>query len=88
MTLTLLLFADASTIRVGALREDAKPVSRLLAIGLLLTIALGSLAALLLFPGISPGIALVIGAALAPTDAALGHAVVTDPAVPAGCVGC
>ena len=83
VTLTLLLFADASTIRVGALRGDAKPVVRLLAIGLLLTIALGSLSALLLFPGISLGIALVIGAALAPTDAALGHAVVTDPKVPA-----
>ena len=83
VTLTLLLFADASTIRVGALRGDAKPVVRLLAIGLMLTIALGSLSALLLFPGISLGIALVIGAALAPTDAALGHAVVTDPKVPA-----
>jgi sodium/hydrogen antiporter len=83
VTLTLLLFADASTIRVQALRQDAAVVSRLLVVGLLLTIALGALMAGLLFPGVSVGIALLIGAALAPTDAALGQAVVTNQAVPA-----
>ena len=82
-TLTLLLFADASTIRVRALQKDARPVMLLLIVGLPLTIALGTAGALLLFPGISLGIALLIGASLAPTDAALGQAVVTDPAVPA-----
>jgi sodium/hydrogen antiporter len=82
-TLTLLLFADASTIRVRALQKDARPVVLLLIVGLLLTIALGTAGALLLFPGVSLGIALLIGASLAPTDAALGQAVVTDPAVPA-----
>jgi NhaP-type Na+/H+ or K+/H+ antiporter len=82
-TLTLLLFADASTIRVRALQKDARPVALLLVVGLLLTIALGTAGALLLFPGVSVGIALLIGASLAPTDAALGQAVVTDAAVPA-----
>jgi len=82
-TLTLLLFADASTIRVRALQKDARPVALLLVVGLLLTIALGTVGALLLFPGVSLGIALLIAASLAPTDAALGQAVVTDPAVPA-----
>jgi len=82
-TLTLLLFSDASTIRIQALRRDAAAVSRLLVIGLLLSIALGAVLAGLLFPGVSMGIALLIGAALAPTDAALGQAVVTDRAVPA-----
>ena len=82
-TLTLLLFADASTIHVRALQRDARPVALLLLVGLLLTIALGTLGALLLFPGVSLGIALLIGASLAPTDAALGQAVVTDFAVPA-----
>jgi NhaP-type Na+/H+ or K+/H+ antiporter len=82
-TLTLLLFADASTIRVRALQKDARPVALLLIVGLLLTIALGTIGALLLFPGVSLGIALLIGASLAPTDAALGQAVVTDRAVPA-----
>jgi NhaP-type Na+/H+ or K+/H+ antiporter len=82
-TLTLLLFADASTIRAGSMRRDAGTVVRLLIVGLLLTMALGTAAALLLFPGISLGIALLIGAALAPTDAALGQAVVTNTTVPA-----
>ena len=82
-TLTLLLFADASTIRAQALRHDAAPMARLLVIGLLLTIALGTAGAMLLFPGIPLGVALLLGATLAPTDAALGQAVVTNPVVPA-----
>ena len=82
-TLTLLLFADASTIHLHALREDAAVVGRLLVVGLLLTIALGAVVAGVLFPGVEAGVALLIGAALAPTDAALGQAVVTNTAVPA-----
>jgi len=83
VTLTLLLFADASTIRAGALRQDAATVARLLVVGLLLTILLGTVGALLLFPGISLGMAMLISASLAPTDAALGQAVVTNASVPA-----
>ena len=83
LTLTLLLFADASAVRARALQKDALPVARLLTVGLLLTIAAGTLAAAVLFPGIGLGVALLIGAALAPTDAALGQPVVTDRAVPA-----
>jgi NhaP-type Na+/H+ or K+/H+ antiporter len=82
-TLTLLLFVDASTIRARALAHDIGPVSRLLLIGLPLTILLGVVAALLLFPGIPMGLAVLIGATLAPTDAALGQAVVTNQAIPA-----
>jgi sodium/hydrogen antiporter len=82
-TLTLLLFADASTIRPGSLRQDVGTVLRLLVVGLLLTMALGTGVALLLFPGVSLGIALLIGASLAPTDAALGQPVVTNAIVPA-----
>jgi sodium/hydrogen antiporter len=83
VTLTLLLFADASTIRAGALRQDAGTVARLLGVGLLLTIVSGTVGALLLFPGISLGMAMLIGSALAPTDAALGQPVVTNQSVPA-----
>ena len=83
VTLTLLLFADASSIRAGALRQDAGTVARLLVVGLLLTIALGTVGVLLLFPGISLGMAMLISAALAPTDAALGQPVVTNASVPA-----
>ncbi len=80
--LTLLLFSDASGIRSRALERDIGPIVRLLAIGLPLTIALGTVSAALLFPGISFGVALLIGSALAPTDAALGQPVVSNPVVP------
>ena len=82
-TLTLLLFADASGIRARALERDLVPVGRLLIVGLPLTLALGTVAAVLLFPGIPVGLALLIGATLAPTDAALGQPVVMNPVVPA-----
>jgi len=81
-TLTLLLFADASTIRLSGLRQDLMPIVRLLAIGLPLTILLGVVGAGLLFPGIGLGIALLLGSTLAPTDAALGQPVITNPSVP------
>jgi len=83
VTLMLLLFADASTIRARALERDAVPVGRLLVIGLPLTIILGIVVAIVLFPGLPPGLLLLIAATLAPTDAALGQAVVSNAAVPA-----
>jgi NhaP-type Na+/H+ or K+/H+ antiporter len=82
-TLTLLLFADASTVRLDALRRDAGTIARLLIVGLLLTMLLGTVTAFVLFPGISIGVALLIGASLAPTDAALGQPVITNRTVPA-----
>jgi NhaP-type Na+/H+ or K+/H+ antiporter len=54
----------------------------LLGIGLPLTMLLGWLLAVSMFPGIGPWLALLVAAALAPTDAALGVPVVTNPAVP------
>ena len=51
VTLTLLLFADASTIRSRSLRQDAAPVARLLVIGLPLTIVFGTVIAVLHLPG-------------------------------------
>ena len=56
---------------------------RLLGIGLPLTIGLGTLLALALFRGMSIWLALLVGAALAPTDAALGAGMMVNPAVPA-----
>ena len=82
LTLALLLFADASTIRLRDAEEDVTLPVRLLGIGLPLTIALGALVAHLLFAVSWPEAAL-IGSLLAPTDAALGLAVVTNAAVPA-----
>lgn len=80
--LALLLFADASTVSLRRARQDAGLPERLLFLGLPLTIALGALAAWLLFPALPFGAVALVGAMLAPTDAALGLAVVTNRAVP------
>jgi sodium/hydrogen antiporter len=82
LTLAVLLFADASTVRLREVRGDAALPARLLLIGLLLTIILGTLAAKLIFPSQSWAVAALIASILAPTDAALGLAVVTNRAVP------
>ena len=81
-TLALLLFSDAVRIDVMALRHDAAIPSRMLALGLPLAIGGGTLLAWALFD-IPLAVAALIAAILAPTDAALGQAVVTDSAVPA-----
>ncbi len=81
-TLALVLFSDASRIDLRALRRDASLPGRLLGIGLPLTIALGALPAVVLFPSLSFSEALILGVILAPTDAGLGSAVVTDKSLP------
>jgi NhaP-type Na+/H+ or K+/H+ antiporter len=55
---------------------------RLLGIGMPLTIALGTAAAALLMTDLSFWEAAIVGTVLAPTDAALGQAVVSNPRVP------
>ncbi len=82
VTLVWVLFADAARVRLPDLRADLGLYTRLLAVGLPLTMAAGTLLALVLFDGMGVWMALLIGAALAPTDAALGAAVMTNPAVP------
>src|SRR5215472_9734959 len=83
VTLVLVLFSDASRVGLRDLRTDMWLCVRLLAIGLPLTIGLGTLLALAMAGGISPWLALLVGAALAPTDAALGAGMMVNPAVPA-----
>lgn len=82
LTLALILFCDASTVKLRQAESDVGLPLRLLGIGLPLTIAVGAVAAHVLIPSISWAEAGLIGAILAPTDAALGIAVVTNPAVP------
>ena len=82
VSLALLLFADASTIKLREVEGDARLPRRLLLIGLPITIVLGTLVAGLMFPGIGWAAAAVIATILAPTDAALGLAVFTNVAVP------
>ncbi len=81
-TLTLVLFADASRIDVRALRQEYLVPARLLGIGLPLTILAGFGLAAGLFRELSLGEALLLAIILAPTDAALGQAVVTDQRLP------
>ena len=81
-TLTLVLFADASRIDVAALRREYLVPARLLGIGLPLTILAGWGVAAGLFHELSVGEALLLAIILAPTDAALGQAVVTDQRLP------
>jgi len=82
LTLALLLFSDASTVRLRDVEGDAGLPRRLLFIGLPLTVIAGALLAHLIFPEIGWAAAALIATTLAPTDAALGLAVVTNKAVP------
>ena len=80
--LVVVLFADASAINASRWRDDVV-AARLLGIGLPLALAFGWLAALVLLGDLEVWEAAVLAAMLAPTDAALGKAVVSNPRVPA-----
>jgi sodium/hydrogen antiporter len=82
ITLTLVLFADASRISLRALRHESAVPLRLLGMGLPLTIVAGALIGATVVPGISFAEAVVLAIVLACTDAALGQAVVSDERVP------
>ena len=81
-TLAFVLFSDASRIDFGTLRRDLSLPVRLLGIGLPLTIVAGALAAAAIFDQMTIGEAVILAVILAPTDAALGQAVFTEPRVP------
>ena len=82
ITLILLLFYQASRVELRALREHWALFARMLLIGTPLTILLGTLVAYPLLPEASWAVALLAAAILAPTDAALGQAVMTSDDVP------
>ncbi len=81
-TLTVVLFADASRLDLRVLRTEIALPARLLGIGLPLTLVAGLVAAVALFAELSWAEALLLAVILAPTDAALGQAVVTLPRLP------
>ena len=81
-TLVLVLFADASHIRFRRLAMNWTLPARMLVIGMPLTIMLGTLVVYWLDPMSGIAMALLTAAVLTPTDAALGQAVVVNPAVP------
>lgn len=82
VTLILVLFNDASTINLRELKQQKSIPIRLLFIGLPLTMVLGILIAIPLFPAINIWPLALMALILSPTDAALGQAVVTSKAVP------
>ncbi len=82
ITLTLILFTDASRIDLSRLDAQHGLPMRLLGLGLPLTVAAGAGAAVWLFSDLGVWEAALLGAILAPTDAALGQAVVNDTRTP------
>ena len=82
ITLVLVLFTDASRIDLALLRREQNLPMRLLGIGLPLTIVLGMVTAAWMLGGITLWEAGLLAAILAPTDAALGQAVVNSPKLP------
>lgn len=82
LTLILLLFADATRVRIGELLGNAGIPARMLLIGMPLTLALGTALAMWVSPNQPWALALLVAAILTPTDAALGQAVVSDKAIP------
>jgi NhaP-type Na+/H+ or K+/H+ antiporter len=80
--LVLLLFTDASRTSLEVLKDIRNLPSRLLSTGMLLTILLGAVAALVVFRELSVWEAGILAAILAPTDAGLGQVIVNSPQVP------
>lgn len=82
IALVLVLFSDAALLDLKLLCRSWRIPTRLLVVGLPITIMLGTFTAQLIFPD-EPGIyMLLLALLLTPTDAALGKAVVSDPQVP------
>jgi len=82
VALVLLLFSDAARLDLHALRHELTWPSRLLLIGLPLTLLAGTGVGLLVFPGMALVSVFLLATMLASTDAALGQKVVSDAAVP------
>jgi NhaP-type Na+/H+ or K+/H+ antiporter len=82
ITLILVLFSDASHVRFKTLRMNYRVPMRMLAIGLPLTLALGTAVAFILNTESGLAMALLTAAVLTPTDAALGQTVVSSADVP------
>ncbi|MCP5364613.1 MAG: cation:proton antiporter [Hyphomicrobiales bacterium] len=82
-TLALVLFTDAANADLGVLKLNLRIPERLLLISLPLTIILGFVMGLAIFDQLSWLETAILAVMLAPTDAALGKAVVTNTTVPA-----
>jgi NhaP-type Na+/H+ or K+/H+ antiporter len=79
--LVVVLFTDANAINSSNWRDDILP-ARLLGVGLPISIVVGWLLAAIVLPSLEFWEAAVLATMLAPTDAALGKAVVSNERVP------
>lgn len=82
IALIVVLFSDASGLNLKKLKKEWTIPVRLLFIGLPLTIVAATVAAKMIFPNETMLYLVLMALVLAPTDAALGKAVVTDENVP------
>jgi NhaP-type Na+/H+ or K+/H+ antiporter len=82
IALAIVLFTDAARTNLSSLRQNEGLPLRLLGIGMPLTIVLGTVVAALMLTDLTFWEAAIVGTVLAPTDAALGQAVVSNPRVP------
>ena len=82
IALAVVLFTDGTRIKISELIGSATLPGRLLVIGMPLIILAGTTLAALMFTELSIWEAAILGAILAPTDAGLGHAVMSSKRVP------
>ncbi|NQU37945.1 MAG: cation:proton antiporter [Actinobacteria bacterium] len=82
LTLVLVLFHDASTVRLKSLDSDWRVSARLLGIGFPLAVLMTFGLTAWLMPAIGVMGAVLIAAAISPTDAGLGAPTVMNPTVP------
>ncbi|MCF8042714.1 MAG: cation:proton antiporter [Desulfarculaceae bacterium] len=82
LSLALVLFTDAANADITTLKRSFRLPGRMLLIGLPITIVLGFLIGLLFFPGMPLLSVALLAVMLAPTDAALGKGIFSNPKVP------
>jgi NhaP-type Na+/H+ or K+/H+ antiporter len=82
IALALVIFTDASRINILKIVSSITLSARLLAIGMPLTIIFGTGMAVMFFTDLTLWEAAILAVILAPTDAGLGHAVVSNKHVP------
>lgn len=82
LTLTVVLFTEAFKINLRELKDEVGLPTRMLGIGFPLMVLVGWAIAYWLFPDLGVAGAAVVGVLLAPTDGALGQAVISNPRVP------
>ncbi|MBG7603852.1 MAG: cation:proton antiporter [Actinobacteria bacterium] len=83
-TLAVVLFVDATHINLTAVRRSWSGPARLLFVSFPVMLVLGYAIGWALFPTLGVFAIAAIATILAPTDAALGQAVITNPKVPLG----